>query len=284
VSSIGALLKEAKRLLARAPFSPSPREAHLLLGRVLGLSEAGLLARDELAVGRAEETAFRALLARRLTGEPMAYVLGEREFYGRVFAVDPRVLVPRPETEHLVEAVLELELPRAARGLDVGVGSGAVAVTLALERPGWRLTGSDLSPGALAVARANARRMGAEVHLVAADLLAGFDLSGFDFVVSNPPYIAREEAHALSPEITRFEPASALYGSPAAGAGDGGTALVAGLMRQAEGLPPGTPLALEIGAAQMPAVRALAAAGAWSVRRVVRDYAGFERVVVLMRG
>jgi release factor glutamine methyltransferase len=283
VSSIGALLKEAKRLLARVPFSPSPREAHLLLGRVLGLSEARLLARDETAVEPAEEAAFRALLERRLTGEPMAYVLGEREFYGRVFAVDSRVLVPRPETEHLVDAILELELPAAARGLDVGVGSGAIAITLALERPAWSVTGADLSLAALTVARRNGRRLGARIGLVAADLVGGFDLSGFDFVVSNPPYIARAEAPELSPEITRFEPEAALYGSSDEGGRDG-AALIARLLRQAEALAPGTPLALELGSAQMPVVRSLAAAGPWELRRVVKDYAGFERVAVLVRG
>lgn len=285
-ATVADLLREAKRLLARAPFSPSPREAHLLLGRVLGLSEAALLARDERPVSPAEESAFRRLLDRRLTGEPMAYVLGEREFFGRTFAVDRRVLVPRPETEHLVETVLALELPEDARVLDVGSGSGAIAVTLALERPGWCLTASELAPGALAVAAANARRLGARLGLVATDLGTALDLGAFDLVVSNPPYIARSEAPDLSPEVTRFEPEAALYGTPRGqrpGDPDDGTLLTARLLRQAEGLRPGTPVALEIGGGRASAVRALAAAGPWRLERVVRDYAGFDRVVVLRR-
>ncbi len=285
-ATVADLLREAKRLLARAPFSPSPREAHLLLGRVLGLSEASLLARDERPVVPAEESAFRRLLERRLTGEPVAYVLGEREFYGRAFAVDRRVLVPRPETEHLVETALALELPEDARVLDVGVGSGAIAATLALERPGWRLTASELAPGALEVAAANARRLGARLHLVAADLAAGLDLTPFDLLVSNPPYVARSEAPDLSPEVTRFEPDAALYGTPREEHGetpDDGTALTARLLRQAEGLRPGTPVVLEIGGTRASAVRTLAADGPWRLERVVRDYAGFDRVVVLRR-
>ena len=285
-STIADLLGEAKRLLVRAPFSPSPREAHLLLGRVLGLSEAALLARTERRVSRAEEAAFRKVLERRLTGEPVAYLLGEREFYGRPFAVDRRVLVPRPETEHLVETVLALELPEHARVLDVGVGSGAIAGTLALERPGWSVTATEIAPGALAVSAANARRLGARLGLVAADLVAGLDLFPFDLLVSNPPYVARSEAPDLSLEVTRFEPDAALYGTHPAEPGeasDDGTALTARLLRQAEALRPGTPVVLEIGSARAAAVRELAAAGPWRLERVVPDYAGFDRVVVLRR-
>lgn len=285
-STIADLLREAKPLLARAPFSPSPREAHLLLGRVLGLSEAALLARTERRVSRTAAAAFRKLLERRLTGEPVAYLLGEREFYGRPFAVDRRVLVPRPETEHLVETVLALGLPEDARVLDVGVGSGAIAATLALERPGWSVTATEIAPGALAVAAANARRLEARLGLVAADLVAGLDLRPFDLLVSNPPYVARSEAPDLSPEVTRFEPDAALYGTRPAEPGeasDDGTALTARLLRQAEALRPGTPVVLEIGSARAAAVRELAAAGPWRLERVVRDYAGFDRVVVLRR-
>jgi UDP-N-acetylglucosamine 1-carboxyvinyltransferase len=177
---------------------------------VLGLSEAQVLARGRQPAGATAQRLFLALLERRLGGEPVAYLLGEREFYGRSFAVDRRVLVPRPETEHLVEAALAARLPRSPRILDLGTGSGCLAVTLALELPAARLVATDLSPGALAVAAANVRRWGVEgrVGLAAADLFAGLDLAAFDLVVSNPPYIDRREAPTLSPEVVDFEPAA----------------------------------------------------------------------------
>lgn len=285
VPTVRELLRKAKARLSAAPFHPSTREANLLLGHVLGLPEARLLARDDLSVSAPDEAAFRALLERRLSGEPVAYLLGEREFYGRSFRVDRRVLVPRPETEHLVDAVLSLGLPAGARVLDVGVGSGAIAVTLALERSGWSVTGCDRSVGALAVARQNARRLGARVALVGADLTSGVDLATVDALVSNPPYIARGEAAELSPEVTGFEPHGALFAQPVGedDAADDGTAVIARLLVQAEALRPGTPVALEIGHAQLAAVRALAAAGPWRFLRSVSDLAGFDRVVVLER-
>ncbi len=288
MATVSSLLAEAKAELAAAPFRPSPREAHLLLGHVLGLAEAPLLARDAEAVPPASEEAFRALLARRLTGEPVAYLLGEREFFGRPFAVDGRVLVPRPETEHLVETVLDLPLPVRARVLDVGVGSGAIAVTLAHERPAWRVTGVDLSPAALAVARGNARRhapAGGRLALAAADLAAGLDLSGFDLLVSNPPYVAWEDAPTLSPEVRDFEPGLALFAEPAGPAGEGvpGAGVTARLLQQSRLLPLGARVVLELGSGQLEGLLRLAAAEGWSPERVVHDYAGIPRVVVLGR-
>lgn len=294
--TVRALLTEAKRLLAAAPFRPSLREANLLLGRTLGLTEAALLARDREPVPAESEETFRRLLQRRLAGEPVAYLLGEREFYGRRFAIDRRVLVPRPETEHLVEAVLALRLPAAARVLDVGVGSGVIAATLALERPDWRVVGSDLSPAALALARINAERLsgreGVTIALVGGDLAAAIDLRTIDLLVSNPPYIAREEASGLSPEVTEYEPHQALFGDGAGAelpgpeeteAVGGGLQIVARLLREAETMRPGTQVAVEVGHAQMATVRALAAAGPWRLERAVHDYSGFERVAILRR-
>jgi release factor glutamine methyltransferase len=290
MATVGSLLAEAKAALAAASFAPPPREAHLLLGRVLGLSEARLLARDGEPVAPEAEHAFRALLARRLAGEPVAYLTGEREFYGRSFGVDRRVLVPRPETEHLVEAALELEregrVPADARVLDVGAGSGAVAVTLALERPRWRLVASDLSPAALAAARENARRFDlagrGRLRLVAADLTAALRLERFDLLVSNPPYVAVEEAAALSPEVRDFEPPAALFSPPGPGAASG-TGIAWRLLEGSSSLPLRAPLALEIGRGQLEAVRAAAERHGWSVRREVPDLAGIPRVVVLVR-
>src|SRR4051812_41376755 len=206
--TIGQLLAEARPLLAATPFGASPREARLLLGHVLGLSEARMIARQETEVPPEAERRFRDLLARRLAGEPVSYLTGEREFWGRSFAVDSRVLIPRPETEHLVEVALSEWLPEQPWILDVGTGSGILAVTLALETPGSRVVATDLSPGALAVAAGNARRLGAgpQVSLVRTDLTAGLDLSRFDLVVSNPPYVDRAEMPEMSPEVYDFEP------------------------------------------------------------------------------
>jgi len=277
------LLAEARPLLAATPFGAPRREAALLLGHVLGLSEAQVLAREEGAVTPEAAERFRALLARRLAGEPVAYLKGEREFWGRPFHVDPRVLIPRPETEHLIEVALEAALagplPPAPLILDVGTGSGILAVTLALEIPGARLVATDLSPGALAVARGNARRHGVlgRVHLAGLDLTAGLDLSRFDLVVSNPPYVDRSEAAAMSPEVCDYEPHLALF---PLGAGD---SVLARLFAQCSQLRPGVSLAVEIGRGQLDAVRRHAAAAGLEVTGVREDYSGIPRTVLLRR-
>lgn len=296
MTTVASLLAEAKGRLAAAPFRPSTREAHLLLGRVLGLEEARLLARDDEPVPPPAEAEFRALLGRRLAGEPVAYLLGEREFYGRPFRVDRRVLVPRPETEHLVEAALDpgLDLPPDARVLDVGTGSGAIAVTLALERPRWRVAATDLSPGALAVARNNARRHGLlerlsrppGLSLAACDLATALRLDGFDLVVSNPPYIDPADARALSPEILDHEPPGALFDPVAEGLEDGlppGTGIACRLLASCTALAPRAGVALEIGEGQLPVLRAFALRYGWRVHRSIEDYAGIPRVLVLTR-
>lgn len=271
------LLAEARRRLAETPFGAPPREAGLLLGHVTGLSEAQILAHPERPVEPTERVRFDALLARRLAGEPVAYLLGEREFYGRMFHVDSRVLIPRPETEHVIEAALSLGLREGARIVDVGTGSGCLAVTLALELPGSFVVATDLSPGALAVAAGNARRLGARVHFVGADLLSGLDLSRFDLVVSNPPYIDKEEAPTLSPEVCNFEPHLALF-SP--GAGD---STLARLFEESAGLPPGATLVVEIGYGQLDAARRHASASPLQLARAWKDYSGIPRVLTLRR-
>lgn len=279
MSTVGQLLAAARPRLAATPFGASPREALLLLGRVLGRSEAQVLARPEAEVADEAERRFLALLERRLTGEPVAYLLGEKEFYGRLFSVDPRVLVPRPETEHLVEAALAAPLPPSPWLLDVGTGSGCLAVTLALEIPGAHVVAADLSPAALAVAAKNARRhgVGGRVHLAGLDLARGIELTRFDLVVSNPPYVDLSEAPSLSPEVCNFEPHLALF-SP--GRGD---AVLARLIREARGVRAGVRLALEIGLGQLEAVTAAAAAAGFAVSGVRHDLAGIPRVVELRR-
>jgi release factor glutamine methyltransferase len=275
---LGDLLREGRRRLAATAFAP-PREAALLLGAVLGLNEAQAMARDDRAVPPAAAARFEALLARRLAGEPVAYLLGGKEFYGRPFAVDDRVLIPRPETEHVVEAALALALPPAPRILDVGTGSGCLAVTLARELPGATVAAADLSPGALAVAAGNARRHGVadRVAAVASDLTAAFDLDGFDLVVSNPPYVDPGDAPGLSPEVCNFEPHLALF-SP--GSGD---STLGRLFRECARLRPGVPLVVEIGAGQLDAASRHAAAAALEIAAVHHDYAGVPRVLVLRR-
>lgn len=277
--TIRELLAGARPRLAATPFGAPPREAALLLARVLGLTEAQLLARDREEVPPAALERFQTLLERRLTGEPVAYLFGEREFYGREFRVDSRVLIPRPETEHVIEAVLAEPLPPRPWILDVGAGSGILAVTLALEVPGARAVTTDLSAGALAVAAGNARRLGAgdRVFPVRTDLTEGLDLARFDLVVSNPPYIDWSDAPALSPEVCNFEPSLALF---APGAGD---SVLARLFALCAGLRSGVRLIVEIGSGQLDAARRHAEASALLLERAWPDYAGIPRVLTLRR-
>lgn len=278
--TIGDLLRQGRRALAAATgFEPSPREANLLLKHVLGLDEASLLARRDEAVAAGAAARFRQLLDRRLRGEPVAYLLGEREFYGRPFSVDPRVLIPRPETEHLVEAALALELPASPRLLDLGTGSGAIAVTLALEIPGARVVATDLSLPALQVLRSNVHRHGAtgRVAAVLGDLGAAFRLDRFDLVVSNPPYVDPRSAD-LSPEVRDFEPHLALF-APGSGRG-----VLERLLDEARALRPGIHLLVEIGYDQATWLRSAVAEG-WHLElvEIVRDYGDIPRTAVLRR-
>jgi len=243
----------------------SPRlDAELLLGHVLGVDRAALIADPGRGLEPDEARAFQALAARRRAREPVAYILGRKGFRTIELAVDPRVLVPRPETEHVVEAALGL--PRGARVADVGTGSGAIALALKAERPDLAVVATDVSADALEVARANARRLGLEVELVEGDLLA--PVAGpLDAVVSNPPYVAVTDA--LPPDVRLHEPAQALMASP------DGLEVIRRLVAAAAGVPF---LAVEVGAGQARAVADLMAG--WPRVETVRDLAGHERVVV----
>lgn len=270
------LLDAGQEHLAGAVEQPR-REAALLLGEVLRLSEAQLYARADDDVPEPAAVSYGQLIRRRADRIPVAYLLGRREFHGRSFAVDPRVLIPRPETEHLVEAALNC-IDDGARVLDVGTGSGCIAVTLALERPGSRIVATDLSPGALAVAAANCRRHGVadRVRLVRADLLSALCPGAFDVVVSNPPYIDVGEWPSLMPEVRDHEPPEALF------AGDG-LDFYRRLFAPRDFLRAGQRLLLEIGKGQLEAVRELAAGSGFDVEWMVADLAGIPRVLTLRR-
>ncbi|MEE8367798.1 MAG: peptide chain release factor N(5)-glutamine methyltransferase [Thermoanaerobaculia bacterium] len=278
-TTIESELDRARQRLLVAPFCPPTREANLLLGHILGLDEAQLLAHDSEPLAPAAELEFARLLERRLLGEPVAYLVGTKEFYGYTFQVDRRVLIPRPETEHLIGAALSLGLPDRARILDLGTGSGCIAVTLALELPSARITAVDLSLGALVVAAANADRhgVGDRVHFAAAHLTTGLALEYFDLIVSNPPYIGPEELESLSTEIRHFEPELALI------APLDSLSVLTSIMRQCSRVRTAPPLVLEIGYGQLDDLSQLAERMHFQVTTVIEDYSGIPRTLVLDR-
>jgi release factor glutamine methyltransferase len=244
----------------------SPRlDAELLLAHVLRVNRAALITDPERGLDPDEARAFMDLAARRREREPVAYLLGSKGFRTIDLTVDARVLVPRPETEHVVEAALEL--PAGARVADVGTGSGAIALALKTERPDLEVLATELSPGALAVARANAARLGLEVEMLEGDLLDPVD-GPLDAVVSNPPYVAAGE---VLPRDVGHEPREALFG------GEDGLDVIRRLVVAASGVPF---LAMEVGAGQAAGVAELVRAGGWADVSTVRDLAGHERVVV----
>jgi release factor glutamine methyltransferase len=264
---------------------PSPRlDVELLLGHVLKITRIGLVIDADRPLSKEELATYRARHMRRRAGEPIAYLLGAREFYGREFRVDKRVLIPRPDTESLIEVALERTRPLSlsARVLDLCTGSGCVAITIARERPTMRVTAADLSPGALAVARENSIRLGAAtIGLVQSDLFAAFDPARdrFDLITANPPYIADAEIPTLAVDIHKFEPRLALAG------GEDGLDLVRRILADAPRfLAPGGVLAMEIGAGQSPEVIELFAGAGFEDISARRDYGGHERVVSGVRG
>jgi release factor glutamine methyltransferase len=257
----------------------SPRlDAELLLGLALGVNRIALIVDAERPLAKEELARYRALHQRRRAGEPVAYLRGEREFWGRVFRVDARVLVPRPDTEVLVEVALARTASSSlgCRVLDLCTGSGCVAITIARERPTNRVWATDLSEGALAVARENALRLGApQLAFFHGDLFAGLpEDARFELITANPPYIREDELPTLSVDVRAFEPTLALV------SGADGLDLMRRLVREApKHLAPGGVLAVELGCDQGDAVEALfAAAGFVEITRR-RDYGGLDRVV-----
>lgn len=243
----------------------TPRlDAELLLASALGVDRGRLVIDAHVRLDPEQISRFHALLARREAREPVAYILGRKEFRRIELVIDRRVLIPRPETELLVE--VGLSLPTGASVVDVGTGSGAVALALADERPDLHVVGTDVSADALAVARANGTRLGSDVEFILADLLEG--VSGpFDAVLANLPYVADESD--LPPEIGRYEPAVALFGGP-----DGLDPL-----RRLLSMVSGVPLvALEIGLAEF--VASLVREAGFGSTEILQDLAGYDRVVV----
>jgi release factor glutamine methyltransferase len=235
------------------------RDAELLLQHVIRRERAALLARWKEVLAQEEAEIYVELLSRRAAGEPIQYILGHAEFFGLAFAVTPDVLIPRPETEHLVEAVLNIagEMAKShpqLRIADVGTGSGAIAVALARSLPDAQITAIEISPRALAVAKMNAQRsaVGDCIRFLRGDLLAPVANEQFEMIVSNPPYVPSGDRATLAVEVRDHEPQVALF------AGIDGLDVIRRLISAAfHALTPGGLLAFEFGFGQWPAVRAL---------------------------
>ena len=266
-----------RRALAQAGLVPI--DAQVLLAHVLGKDRAWLIAHDGDALSRDRAGAFEALAKRRRDGEPIAYLTGIREFWGLSLSVSPAVLIPRPETETLVELALSrLPADLDLRVLDLGTGSGAIGLALARERPRARILATDLSREALAVAEGNARRLGiANVEFARSDWYADLPTAWrdqpFGIIASNPPYVATHDPHLLDGDV-RFEPTAAL----ASGA-DGLAAIRHIIGGASKHLAPGGTLVVEHGYDQSERVRALFAAADFSDIVAVRDLAGIPRIV-----
>ena len=280
--------------------------AELLLLHVLEQDRTWLYAHTEESVPESIAERFEALIARRAAGEPTQYLTGKQEFWGLEFEVTPDVLIPRPETEHVIEVALDrlaLREVRAGRPqmtsgeelliADIGTGSGCLAIALAKELPEATFYATDTSPGALQVARRNASRykVAERIRFVECNLLENFDQAAvhqslitshqsasFHLIVSNPPYIGRRESETLPIEVRRHEPEGALFG------GEEGYELYASLISQAaENLKPGGILVLELGHNSLTAVRPLLDGPAWANAGVTNDLAGIPRVIAAER-
>ena len=269
---------DAALAAARAKLPAS--EARLLLGHVLGRQAAWLIAHDDELLDEDALLNFASLAARRAGGEPVAYLIGYREFFGRQFAVSPAVLIPRPETELLVEVALARVMRSGISGdgtgdpaiLDLGTGSGCVAITLALEMPQAKVSAVDRSEAALAVARRNAERHCASLRLLQSDWFAALAGERFDLIVANPPYIAASDPHLAEGDL-RHEPPAALS------SGSEGLEAIRHIITAAPAhLAPGGQLWLEHGHDQAGAVRELLAVAGLVGIEQLRDIAGIVRV------
>jgi len=276
--SVLSALHQASRVLQNAGCDSPELDAELLLASVLGWDRARLLAHPDRVLDESEQASWLAVLARRQGREPLAYILGHREFYGLDFVVDRRVLIPRPETELIVEHVLAWARPRAARLAlaDVGTGSGCIAVALATELPGATIYALDASAHSLKVAALNAARhaLGEQVTLLQSDLLEQLP-QPVDAIVANLPYVRSDELPSLQPEIREHEPQAALDG------GQDGLGPIRNLLAQAnQHLGPAGAVFLEIGAEQGMAASEIARQHFPNgTVQVLPDYAGLDRVL-----
>ncbi|MEX2242538.1 MAG: peptide chain release factor N(5)-glutamine methyltransferase [Fimbriimonadaceae bacterium] len=267
--TVGEAVSWVEGRLATAGVDVPRLDAQMLVAHALGVERPWVLAHsaDEF-VG----DGLDGLCERRVAREPLAYILGWREFYGRRFVVTPDVLIPRQETEHLVEVAGGQ--PNVGTLLDLGTGSGCIAVTVKLTRPEIAVTASDVSAAALEVARLNATNLGAEVEFVESDLFAGLQGRAFDVIVSNPPYIGAGEN--LMPEVQDFEPHLALF------AGEDAFAFYRRLAEESQDhLTPGGCLVVEIGDGMLHGVSVLFEEHGWHVDQVSGDLTGKPRVLVL---
>lgn len=286
-SSLRATLDEAARCLSAAGLEDPRREARLLLAEALGVGREALLGASERTMENGERRRFDDLVGRRAAREPTAYILGTREFWSLPFRVSRDTLIPRPDSETLIEAALDgigeagsrRQAPR--RLLDLGTGSGCLLLALLHELSGAFGVGVDISPAALAVARANAARLGLteRARFLCGDwgrALHCGPSGGFDLIVANPPYIEDGEMAGLSPEITRYEPALALGAGP-----DGMTCYRALAPDLARLLGPGGAAVIEVGAGRADAVAAIMAGQGLVEKGRRRDLAGVERCILL---
>ena len=266
---IDAALRDARSRLSDSP--SAALDADLLLCHVLGKPRSYLFTWPERELSTAQQADFTSLLGRRVAGEPVAHLIGEREFFGHLFRVTADTLIPRPDTETLVEKALSLDVPAEARVVDLGTGTGAIGVSLALARPDWHVTLVDLSEAALQVAADNAHRLGAAVTCLQGSWLSPCPRP-FDLIVSNPPYI-EESDHHLDEGDVRFEPRSALV------APNNGLADLAAITQQAAGkLVAGGWLLLEHGFEQGEAVRTLLTQAGFVQVGTAQDLGGNDRV------
>jgi release factor glutamine methyltransferase len=279
-ATVGDLLDESIRTLAAAGIPDARREAIAVLAAALATDRGGVLAHRPDEVPEAQAAKARSWIASRARRVPLQHLTGVVEFRGLTLEVGPDVLIPRPETEGLVEAVLAAGLPDEARVADLGTGSGAIAVTLSVARPSWRVAALDRSARALAVARRNAARhvVGERIEFVEGDFTVAAPLAPFDAVVSNPPYVTEDEWRGLEPEVRDHEPKEALVPGPS-----GVEAYEVIVALAASALRPDGLLALELGHESAPAVTALASSAGLRDVRVLPDLAGIPRILLARR-
>ena len=274
--AIADALRQATHLLEQAAVAVPRLTAEVLLCHAAHCERSYLYAHPERELTELEWIHYGRYLSERLDGKPTQYITGRQEFYGREFLVSPDVLIPRPETELVVETALRLA-PPGARMVDVGCGSGAIAVSLALER-GTAVFATDISPAALRMAGANAARLGAAVRLVSTDLLECMAPASFQLVASNPPYVSTAERDSLQREVRDWEPPVALFAGPS------GMEIYRRLVEEAARvLAPGGWLVMELGFKSRDRVLAMLGS-VWTDVEAVPDLAGIPRVLAARRG